>query len=79
MEVLDEVEKPSHHHHHHTEEACSNSHDGPIQHKSVIKLASLDVVANFCVTWGFSIIGSGVCLLRNVSCLSWYSDIQVIS
>lgn len=34
--------------------------DGPIKHKSVFKLAVLDVVANFCVTLGFSVIGSGV-------------------
>jgi hypothetical protein len=34
--------------------------EGPIPHKSVIKLALLDVFANFCVTVGFSIVGSGV-------------------
>lgn len=34
--------------------------EGPIQHKSVIRLAVLDVFANFCVTVGFSIVGSGV-------------------
>lgn len=34
--------------------------EGTIQHASIIKLAILDVFANFCVTLGFSIIGSGV-------------------
>lgn len=34
--------------------------DGPIQHKSVFRLSVLDVLANFCVTTGFSVIGSGV-------------------
>ncbi|KAG1447781.1 hypothetical protein G6F46_004363 [Rhizopus delemar] len=33
--------------------------EGTIQHASIIKLAILDVFANFCVTLGFSIIGSG--------------------
>ncbi|KAI9319333.1 hypothetical protein BX666DRAFT_1843100, partial [Dichotomocladium elegans] len=33
--------------------------DGPIQHRSVFKLALLDLVANFCVTFGFSVVGSG--------------------
>lgn len=34
--------------------------EGPVPHKSVLKLAILDVFANFCVTVGFSIVGSGV-------------------
>lgn len=34
--------------------------EGPVPHKSVMKLALLDVFANFCVTIGFSIVGSGV-------------------
>ncbi|KAI8974937.1 hypothetical protein BDB01DRAFT_728600 [Pilobolus umbonatus] len=33
--------------------------EGPIHHLSVMKLAILDVFANFCVTLGFSIVGSG--------------------
>lgn len=39
--------------------------EGPIPHKSVMKLAVLDVFANFCVTVGFSIVGSGVSELIN--------------
>lgn len=38
----------------------SQYEEGPIPHKSVIKLAVLDVFANFCVTVGFAIVGSGV-------------------
>jgi hypothetical protein len=34
--------------------------EGPIPHFSIMKLASLDLMANFSVTIGFSIIGSGV-------------------
>lgn len=34
--------------------------EGPVSHQSVVKLALLDVFANFCVTVGFSIVGSGV-------------------
>lgn len=37
-----------------------HSHEGHISHRAVIKLAFMDVFANFCVTVGFSIIGSGV-------------------
>ncbi|KAI7901108.1 uncharacterized protein BX663DRAFT_112373 [Cokeromyces recurvatus] len=62
--------------------------EGPISHKSVIKLSVLDVFANFCVTVGFSIIGSGViyssvviwCAIlnwllmsRSLSKLQWFS------
>ncbi|KAI9265791.1 hypothetical protein EDC94DRAFT_634208 [Helicostylum pulchrum] len=41
--------------------------EGPIPHKSVIKLAVLDVFANFCVTVGFSIVGSGWVAIFGVS------------
>lgn len=34
--------------------------EGPIAHATVIKLSVLDVFANFCVTLGFAIVGSGV-------------------
>ncbi|KAI9280748.1 hypothetical protein BY458DRAFT_500264 [Sporodiniella umbellata] len=34
--------------------------EGPINHISIIKLTFLDIVANFSITWGFSVIGSGV-------------------
>ena len=38
--------------------------EGPVPHRSVIKLAVLDVFANFCVTVGFAIVGSGVSGLK---------------
>lgn len=38
--------------------------EGPIEHFSIIKLASLDIIASFALTIGFSIIGSGVMLLN---------------
>lgn len=44
-----------------TPEITKNQYqEGPVPHKSVMKLALLDVFANFCVTVGFSIVGSGV-------------------
>ncbi|KAG1174886.1 hypothetical protein G6F70_005477 [Rhizopus microsporus] len=49
-----------------------HSHEGHISHKAVIKLAFMDVFANFCVTVGFSIIGSGVMYgNRKLSILQW--------
>lgn len=53
MDVLDDTEKP-------VAAQQTTISDGPIQQKSIFKLAVLDVVANFCVTVGFSIVGSGV-------------------
>ncbi|KAI8137569.1 hypothetical protein BJV82DRAFT_525041 [Fennellomyces sp. T-0311] len=56
MDVLDEEdEKPVVN----AAETTAKISDGPIQHKSIMKLALLDVIANFCVTLGFSVIGSG--------------------
>jgi hypothetical protein len=37
--------------------------EGPVPHFAIIKLASLDIIASFALTIGFSIIGSGVCYL----------------
>jgi hypothetical protein len=34
--------------------------EGPIHHFSIVKLASLDIIASFALTIGFSVIGSGV-------------------
>ncbi|GAA5800654.1 hypothetical protein HPULCUR_006090 [Helicostylum pulchrum] len=45
--------------------------EGPIPHKSVIKLAVLDVFANFCVTVGFSIVGSGMYQVIYSSVVIW--------
>ncbi|CAO3657287.1 unnamed protein product [Mucor hiemalis] len=45
--------------------------EGPIQHKSVIRLAVLDVFANFCVTVGFSIVGSGMYQVIYSSVVIW--------
>lgn len=36
------------------------SQEGPIHHKSVFKLAIVEVVANFTVSVGFYLVGSGV-------------------
>ncbi|CEP11553.1 hypothetical protein [Parasitella parasitica] len=45
--------------------------EGPIPHKSVIKLAVLDVFANFCVTVGFAIVGSGMYQVIYSSVVIW--------
>ncbi|KAG0765687.1 hypothetical protein G6F57_011569 [Rhizopus arrhizus] len=45
--------------------------EGTIQHASIIKLAILDVFANFCVTLGFSIIGSGMYQVIYSSVVIW--------
>ena len=74
MDVLDEdEEKPAHL----TEPATnlagksSKISDGPIQHKSVMKLALLDVVSNFAVTMGFAVIGSGMYQVIYSSVVIW--------
>ncbi|CAO3702012.1 unnamed protein product [Rhizopus stolonifer] len=54
-----------------THEDGSNYIEGPIQHASVIKLAILDVLANSCVTLGFSIIGSGMYQVIYSSVVIW--------
>ncbi|RCH99945.1 hypothetical protein CU097_004909 [Rhizopus azygosporus] len=48
-----------------------HSHEGHISHKAVIKLAFMDVFANFCVTVGFSIIGSGMYQVIYSSVVIW--------
>lgn len=50
----------------------SQYEEGPIPHKSVIKLAVLDVFANFCVTVGFAIVGSGVRYQSAHFCLMYH-------
>ncbi|KAI8643236.1 hypothetical protein BD408DRAFT_415182 [Parasitella parasitica] len=45
--------------------------EGPIPHKSVIKLALLDVFANFCVTVGFAVVGSGMYQVIYSSVVIW--------
>ncbi|KAI9476454.1 MAG: hypothetical protein EXX96DRAFT_577229 [Benjaminiella poitrasii] len=45
--------------------------EGSISHKSVIKLSVLDVFANFCVTIGFSIVGSGMYQVIYSSVVIW--------
>jgi hypothetical protein len=35
-------------------------HEGPVNHRSVFKLACIEVIANFSVSVGFYIVGSGV-------------------
>ncbi|KAI7876998.1 hypothetical protein K492DRAFT_198070 [Lichtheimia hyalospora FSU 10163] len=52
--------------------------DGPIKHKSVFKLAVLDVVANFCVTLGFSVIGSGMYQVIYSSVVIWCAILTYI-
>jgi hypothetical protein len=47
--------------------------EGPIHHKSIFKLAIVEVVANFTVSVGFYLVGSGVrtffsFMLGGVSC-----------
>jgi hypothetical protein len=39
------------------------SQEGPIHHKSIFKLAIVEVVANFTVSVGFYLVGSGVSFL----------------
>ncbi|KAK4509276.1 uncharacterized protein ATC70_007626 [Mucor velutinosus] len=51
--------------------AISQYEEGPIPHKSVIKLAVLDVFANFCVTVGFAIVGSGMYQVIYSSVVIW--------
>ncbi|KAI8091043.1 uncharacterized protein B0P05DRAFT_528507 [Gilbertella persicaria] len=48
-----------------------NFEEGPIHHKSIMKLAVLDVFANFCVTLGFSIVGSGMYQVIYSSVVIW--------
>ncbi|RCI04878.1 hypothetical protein CU098_013151 [Rhizopus stolonifer] len=53
------------------EDKESGFQEGPIEHTSVMKLAVLDVFANFCVTLGFSIIGSGMYQVIYSSVVIW--------
>ncbi|KAI8885829.1 hypothetical protein K501DRAFT_245305 [Backusella circina FSU 941] len=52
-------------------EYIDQSEEGPIPHKSVMKLALLDVFANFTVTVGFSIVGSGMYQVIYSSVVIW--------
>ncbi|ORX46742.1 hypothetical protein DM01DRAFT_1310818 [Hesseltinella vesiculosa] len=45
--------------------------EGPIHHPSIIKLSLLDTFANFCVTMGFSIVGSGMYQVIYSSVVIW--------
>ncbi|CAO3608749.1 unnamed protein product [Cunninghamella blakesleeana] len=45
--------------------------EGKIQHSSIIKMSVLDVFANFCVTIGFSIVGSGMYQVIYSSVVIW--------
>ncbi|KAI8637993.1 hypothetical protein BD408DRAFT_423644 [Parasitella parasitica] len=45
--------------------------EGPIPHFSIIKLASLDIIASFALTIGFSIIGSGMYQVIYSSVVIW--------
>ncbi|KAI9499603.1 hypothetical protein BDB00DRAFT_794663 [Zychaea mexicana] len=70
MDVLDEdEEKPASPTE--TTMKASKISDGPIPHKSVMKLALLDVMANFSVTMGFAAIGSGMYQVIYSSVVIW--------
>lgn len=56
---------------HHNNALNGKYEEGPIQHKSVMRLAVLDVFANFCVTVGFSIVGSGMYQVIYSSVVIW--------
>ncbi|SAL99950.1 hypothetical protein [Absidia glauca] len=45
--------------------------EGPINHTTIIKMSVLDVFANFCVTVGFSIVGSGMYQVIYSSVVIW--------
>ncbi|KAI8083075.1 uncharacterized protein BX664DRAFT_339766 [Halteromyces radiatus] len=45
--------------------------EGAVPHSSLLKMAILDVVANFCVTLGFSLIGSGMYQVIYSSVVIW--------
>ncbi|KAI7890859.1 uncharacterized protein EV154DRAFT_243795 [Mucor mucedo] len=45
--------------------------EGPIEHLAIIKLASLDIIASFALTIGFSIIGSGMYQVIYSSIVVW--------
>lgn len=45
--------------------------EGPVQHFAIIKLASLDIIASFALTIGFSIIGSGMYQVIYSSIVVW--------
>ncbi|KAI8064201.1 hypothetical protein BC940DRAFT_306406 [Gongronella butleri] len=45
--------------------------EGVIHHPSIMKLSLLDTVANFCVTLGFSIVGSGLYQIVYSSIVIW--------
>lgn len=45
--------------------------EGPIPHFAIIKLASLDIIASFALTIGFSIIGSGMYQVIYSSVVVW--------
>ncbi|KAL0082685.1 hypothetical protein J3Q64DRAFT_1752680 [Phycomyces blakesleeanus] len=56
----------------HPEEREKLGHvEGPVPHRSIMKLAVLDVVANFCVTLGFAVIGSGMYQVIYSSVVIW--------
>ncbi|KAI9306682.1 hypothetical protein BJ944DRAFT_159471 [Cunninghamella echinulata] len=46
--------------------------EGKIQHSSIIKMSILDIFANFCVTVGFSIVGSGVNIVIWCAILTYF-------
>ncbi|CAO3591523.1 unnamed protein product [Absidia cylindrospora] len=53
-------------------EKVSNHYvEGKIEHSAIIKLSVLDVIANFCVTVGFAIIGSGMYQVIYSSVVIW--------
>ncbi|KAI7868254.1 hypothetical protein BDF14DRAFT_1794505 [Spinellus fusiger] len=52
--------------------------EGPIHHRSIIQLVILDVVANFCVTVGFSIVGSGMYQVIYSSVVIWCAILSYV-
>ncbi|SAM05723.1 hypothetical protein [Absidia glauca] len=53
--------------------------EGPIAHATIIKLSVLDVFANFCVTLGFAIVGSGMYQVIFSSVVIWCAILSYFS
>lgn len=53
------------------------SQEGPINHSSIFKLAVVEVIANFSVSVGFYIVGSGVSIAAPKRCVLSFVLLQL--
>ncbi|KAJ2958699.1 hypothetical protein NQZ79_g5731 [Umbelopsis isabellina] len=54
-------------------------HEGPINHRSVFKLACIEVIANFSVSVGFYIVGSGMYQVIYSSVVIWCAILSYLT